>query len=51
MSFQAYLDNVEESIDSTLEREERRKPTTPKKGPVPKGKQQQAQTPGQAPKR
>ncbi len=47
----AYLDNVEESIDTALEREERRKPTAPKKGPVPKGKQQQAQTPGQAPKR
>jgi uncharacterized protein (DUF1499 family) len=46
----SYLDSVEESIDVALEREERRKPTTPKKGPVPKGKQQ-AQTPGQSPKR
>jgi hypothetical protein len=45
-----YLDGVEETIDATLEREERKKPTVAKKGPAPKGKQQ-AQSPGQAPKR
>jgi len=41
----SYLDNVEEAIDVALEREERKKPTAPKKGPAPKGKQQQAQSP------
>ncbi|MET0278217.1 MAG: DUF1499 domain-containing protein [Pseudorhodoplanes sp.] len=41
----SYLDGVEESIDVALEREERRKPTAPKKGPAPKSKQQQAQSP------
>jgi hypothetical protein len=40
----SYLDGVEESIDVALEREERRKPATPKKAPAPKGKQQ-AQSP------
>lgn len=41
----SYLDSVEEAIDVALEREERKKPTAPKKAPAPKGKQQQAQSP------